>query len=435
MTLRNLLVIGSILGLALASPMGCSKDGSRKDEDVGASASEEDFPDDPSAQVSDDQGGSVSKVVQGNNEFAADFYSHLKDKTSGNLFFSPYSLSAALAMTYAGAAGETQKQMAEVLHFTVPEQELHEGMARLHSILLAGKTKGYELRVANRLWGQEGYQFLPEFLQATRKYYGADLGVLDFAQNAEAARQEINDWVARQTEDKIEDFLAHGVLNGLTRLVLTNAVYFNGNWQERFITYATKDTPFHLSADKEVTVPMMCQGKHFRYRATDDCQVLQMPYAKNHVSMIVLLPKEIGGLTQLEKKLTHENLGEWAKGLSKELVIVYIPRFRMTSQFNLKATLQSMKMTLAFDQKADFSRISPREGLYISAVIHRAFVDVSEEGTEAAAATGISSPKSKPPLQSEKPPVFRADHPFLFLIRDNRTGSVLFMGRVVNPKE
>ncbi len=370
MTVRNLLVIVSILGLALASPMSCSKDGARKDGDVGVSEMEEDFPDDPPAQVTDDQGGSMSKVVQGNNEFAADLYRHLKDKTTGNLFFSPYSLSAALAMTCAGAAGETQKQIAEVLHVTVPEQELNEGMARLHSILLSSKTKGYELRVANRLWGQEGYQFLPEFLQTTGKYYGAELGIVDFAQNAEAARQEINDWVARQTEDKIQDLLAHDVLDANTRLVLTNAIYFAGNWKEKFKRYATEDAPFRLSAGKDVTVPMMYQGNQFRYRATDDCQILQMPYAKNQLSMIVLLPKEIGGLPQLEKKLTHENLREWAKGLSKELVIVYIPRFKMTSQFNLKDTLQAMKMTLAFGQKADFSRISPNEGLYISAVVH-----------------------------------------------------------------
>ena len=414
--------------------MGCSKDGSRKDEDVGASASEEDFPDDPSAQVSDDQGGSVSKVVQGNNEFAADLYSHLKDKTTGNLFFSPYSLSAALAMTYAGAAAETQKQMADVLHVSVPEQELHEGMARLHSILLAGKTKGYELRVANRLWGQEGYQFLPEFLQATRKYYGADLGVLDFAQNAEAARQEVNDWVEQQTEEKIKDFLAHDVLDANTRLVLTNAVYFKGTWQEKFNKNATQDAPFHLTAEKDVAVPMMRQTETFGYRTIDDLQVLEMPYAKSELSMLILLPKETEGLPELEKKLTHDNLRDWTKGLSKELVIVHIPRFRMTSQFNLKATLQAMKMTLAFDQKADFSRISSREGLYISAVVHQAFVDVNEEGTEAAAATKFVLLAKEPPMVKE-PPIFRADHPFLFLIRDNRTGSILFMGRLVNPKE
>ena len=377
-----------------------------------------------------------SAVVKGNNEFATDLYGRLKDKTSGNLFFSPYSISTALAMTYAGAAGETQKQMAEVLHFTVPEPELHEAMARLRSSLLADKKKGYELRVANRLWGQKGYEFLPEFLQTTRKYYGAELGVLDFAKNTEAARQEINAWVEKQTEEKIKDLLAPGVLDPQTRLVLTNAIYFKGNWQEKFEKDATKDAPFHLSADKEVTVPMMHQTEQFGYRATDDLQVLEMPYAKGELSMIVLLPKEIEGLPQLEKKLTQANLQEWTKGLRRQKVIVYVPRFKMTSQFGLKDTLQAMGMTLAFDdQEGRFLPHEPAsEGLYISAVVHKAFVDVNEEGTEAAAATGVVMMPMAARLRPEQPPTFRADHPFLFLIRDNQTGSILFMGRVANPK-
>jgi serpin B len=222
----------------------------------------------------------VSAVVTGNNHSATDLYARLRDKTSGNLFFSPYSVSAALAMTYAGAAGETQKQMAEVLHFTVPEQDLHQAMAHVRESLMADKKKGYQLRVANRLWGQKGYEFLPDFLQTTRKYYGADLGVVDFSQNTEAARQEINGWVEKQTEEKIKDLLASGVLDPQTRLVLTNAIYFKGNWQEKFSKDATKDAPFHVSADKDVTVPMMHQTENFGYRAMDDLQVLEMPYAR-----------------------------------------------------------------------------------------------------------------------------------------------------------
>ena len=367
-------------------------------------------------------------VVQGNNQFATDLYVRLKDKTSGNLFFSPYSVSAALAMTYAGAAGETGKQMAEVLHFTVPEPQLHEAMARLSSSLLADTKKGYQLRVANRLWGQKGYEFLPEFLQTTRRYFGAELGIVDFAQSTEAVRQEINQWVEKQTEEKIKELLAPGVLDPRTRLVLTNAIYFKGDWQKKFNKKTTKDAPFHLSADKEVMVPMMRQTEQFGYLAVDDLQVLEMAYAHGELSMIVLLPKEFGGLPQLEKKLIQASLQEWTKGLRRQKVIVYVPRFKMTSQFGLKDTLQAMGMILAFDdQKADFSRMSRGEGLYISAVIHKAFVDVNEEGTEAAAATGR--------LGESPTPVFQADHPFVFLIRDNRTGSILFMGRVVNPKE
>lgn len=378
---------------------------------------------------------SMSTVVKGDNQFATDLYRRLKDKNSGNLFFSPYSISAALAMTYAGASGETQKQMAEVLHFAVPESELHQAMARLRESLLADAKQGYQLRVANRLWGQKGFEFLPEFLQTTQKYYGAELGILDFAQNTETARQEINRWVEKQTEDKIKDLLAPGVLDPQTRLVLTNAIYFKGNWQEQFKKDATQDAPFHVSADKEVSVPMMHQTERFGYRATDDLQALEMPYAKGELSMIILLPKAIDGLLQLEKKLTEENLQEWTKGLGHQKVIVYVPKFTMTSQFSLKDTLEAMGMTLPFTQKADFSRMSSKEGLSISAVIHKAFVDVNEEGTEAAAATAVTMMPTSAAPPREEPPTFRADHPFVFLIQDNQTGSILFMGRVMNPKE
>lgn len=418
MAARSILVVGFALGLVLVQPV------SRL-----ASATE------PQQKA---EGVKMSEIVGGDSRFATDLYARLKEKTSGNLFFSPYSVSAALAMTYAGAAGETQKQMAEVLHFTVTESELHKAMARLRSSLLADTKKGYQLRVANRLWGRKGYEFLPEFLQTTRRYYGAEMGIVDFAENTEAARQEINGWVEKQTEEKIKDLLGPGVLDPRTRLVLTNAIYFKGDWQKKFNKKTTKEAPFHLSADKEVMVPMMRQTEQFGYLAVGDLQVLEMPYANGELSMVVLLPKEIGGLPQLEKKVTQANLQEWTKGLRRQKVIVYVPRFKMTSQFGLKDTLQAMGMKLAFDdEKADFSRMSRKEGLYISAVIHKAFVDVNEEGTEAAVATGVVMKMKKGPARprSEETPVFRADHPFVFLIRDNRTGSIVFMGRVVNPKD
>lgn len=391
-------------------------------------------------QALDGKDVAMPSVVKGDNQFATDLYGRLRDKTSGNLFFSPYSISAALAMTYAGAAGETQKQMAEALHFAVPESDLHQAMARLRESLVADAKKGYQLRVANRLWGQKGFEFLPEFLQLTRQDYGAELGIVDFAQAAEEARKQINEWVEKQTDEKIKDLLAPGVLDVQTRLVLTNAIYFKGNWQEKFDKDATRDTPFHVSADKEVTAPMMHQTERFGYQVTDDLQVLEMPYAKGELSMVVLLPKQVEGLAELEKKLTEAKLQEWTKGLGRQKVIVYVPRFKMTSQFSLKETLEAMGMTLPFTQKADFSRMSRTKGanegdLYITAVIHKAFVDVNEEGTEAAAATGVVMGLRSARPQPEQPPTFRADHPFVFLIRDNQTGSILFLGRVTNPKE
>ncbi len=375
----------------------------------------------------------AAAVIAGNNQFAVDLYGRLNGQP-GNLFFSPYSISAALAMTSAGAAGETGKQMGDVLHFTVPELQLHQAMAGLRDAMLADAKRGYQLRVANRLWGQKGYDFLPEFLQTTNKYYGAELGVVDFAKQTEAVRQEINAWVEKQTEDKIKDLLARGVLDPMSRLVLTNAIYFKGDWQHQFNRKVTKDAPFHVSADKDVTVPLMQQTEQFGYRAVDDVQVLEMPYAKGELSMIVLLPKDVSGLPQLEKKLTAASLQAWTSGLRRQKVITFIPRFKMTSQFSLAETLKAMGMTLAFaPTQADFSRMDGKRDLFISAVIHKAFVDVNEEGTEAAAATAVGIATLAAPAKPLEPPTFRADHPFLFLIRDTQTGSILFMGRVVNP--
>jgi serine protease inhibitor len=435
MVLRCLLVVGFVFEFAAAiSPLGRGAWASEPTTKAVAPTHVIGDAIQPIDQGSRREEQAMSAIVEGNNRFATDLYLHLKDKTSGNLFFSPYSISTALAMTYAGAAGETGKQMAEVLHLTVPERELQETMARLREKLLADKETGYQLRVANRLWGQKGYEFLAEFLQTTQKYYGAELGTVDFAHNTEAARLEINQWVERQTNDKIKDLFPPGVLDALTRLVLTNAIYFKGNWQEKFQREATKDTPFHVSADTEVTVPMMHRAGSFGYQATEDLQILEMPYSKGELSMIVFLPKEIEGLPQLEKKVTQANLQEWAKGLRRQKVITCLPRFKMTSQFGLKDTLQAMGMTRAFE-KADFSRMSPSGQLFISAVVHKAFLDVNEEGTEAAGATGVAKIYGAAPPRLEKPPVFRADHPFLFLIRDNQTGSILFLGRVVNPSE
>lgn len=373
-------------------------------------------------------------LLAGNNRFAVDLYGRLRSATSGNLFFSPYSISTALAMTLAGSAGDTQKQMAEVLHFTVPEPELHRLMAQLRQNLRADAKRGYQLRIANRLWGHKGYEFLPGFLATTREYYAADLGIIDFVSNAEAGRQEINRWVETETEQKISDLIPPGAIDARTRLVLANAIYFKANWQDEFNERLTADTPFHIPGGEEVTVPMMHQTRSFGYQAANDLQVLEMPYVDGKLSMLVLLPKEIEGLPALEEKLTAENLRQWTTGLRRQRVIVYLPRFKMTSQFGLNDALQAMGMTLAFDDlKADFSRMSPGEGLYISAVVHKAFVDVNEEGTEAAAATGvIMAPRA---AIVDEPPTFRADHPFLLLIRDNQTGSILFIGRVANPEK
>ncbi|MBW3595725.1 MAG: serpin family protein [Planctomycetes bacterium] len=374
----------------------------------------------------------VRAVAKSNNQFAFDLYGRLHEQR-GNLFFSPASISTALAMTYAGAEGQTEKQLAQVLHFRIPEEQLHAGFGTMTEVLNSDQP-GYRLNMANRLWAQESYPFRPEFLAVTRKQYGSELAQVDFAQKAEQARQIINAWIEEQTNGKIEDLIPPSVLDAMTRLVLTNAIYFKGAWEEEFSKEATEDAPFHLSHDRQIETPTMRQKEDFRYAADDDLQILELPYAGRDLSMLVLLPKEIGRLGELERRLTAENFQKWTSGLRKREVQVYLPKFKLTSQFAMSNVLRGMGMELAFSDQADFTGMSTAEELMISEVVHKAFVDVNEEGTEAAAATGVVVAATAAPVQQE-PVVFRADHPFVFLIRDNRTGAILFLGRVANPNE
>lgn len=374
-------------------------------------------------------------VANGGNAFATDLYGRLRSKP-GNLFFSPYSVSVALAMAYAGAEGQTGEQMAKVLRFPLPEAKLHPAFSMLQKRLsFKGEAPAFQLRVANRLWGQKDFHFLPTFLKVTSDNYGAELGMVDFKQ-AEAARKTINSWIEDQTDRKIQDLVAPGVLDASTRLVLTNAVYFKARWEHEFGESVTKEAPFHISGRQHIMVPLMHQQHRFRYGESGDVQVLELPYADDgFLSMLILLPKKIDGLSDLEKRLTGENLQKWTADLKSRLVNVHLPKFKMTSEFELGDVLSSMGMSLAFSDKADFSGMSTEEQLYFSAVIHKAFVDVNEEGTEAAAATAVAIRAAAERPRPEEPVEFRADHPFVFLIRDNRTDAVLFLGRLVNPEE
>jgi serpin B len=374
----------------------------------------------------------VAAVVEGNTRFAVDLYQRLIGEQTGNVLFSPYSISTALAMTYAGARGKTEAEMAEVLHFALPQERLHPAFAAITADLGDETRHGYELVAANRLWGQEGYTFLPGFLGITREHYGAELAQVDFAGNTERARQAINGWVEKQTREKIKELIARGILDALTRLVLTNAVYFKGNWESQFDEKLTREGRFTVARDRRVSVPMMHQESQFKYAALPKLQVLEMPYAGEDLSMLVVLPSEVDGLSRLERSLSAEGLAEWTERLRKAKVSVFLPRFTTTCQFELKAVLAAMGMPEAFHRvRADFSGMNGKRDLCISAVIHKAFVDVNEEGTEAAAATAVVMRLKSAPRPS---PVFRADHPFLFIIRDNRTGSLLFVGRVADPE-
>jgi serpin B len=378
-------------------------------------------------------------VVEGGNLFAVDLYRKLGEG-GGNLFFSPLSLSTALAMTSAGAAGETEEEMEEVLHFPVDVESVHPSFGALAESLAKGSSAdGYRLDIANRLWGQPDFEFEEEFLAVSKQHYGAGFETLDFAKAPEKARETINRWVEEQTERRIQDLLPPGSIEALTRLVLTNAVYFKGDWLNQFDPKSTEKAPFYAEAERSVEVPLMMRKGDYRYVRYPDFQVLELPYVGEDLSMIVVLPAVRDGLADLEAQLSTEKLTGWIRGMVQKEVTVYLPRFEMNTGFSMKDTLSEMGMPSAFvppqegdPDSADFSRMTGARDLFINGVFHKAFVKVNEEGTEAAAATGVTIGLTSMPLEPE---VFRADHPFLFLVRDRVTGSILFMGRLVDPGE
>ncbi len=378
-------------------------------------------------------------LTEGNNKFALELYQKLSPQP-GNLFFSPYSISTALALAYGGARNRTAEQMADVLHFPTRCQEPNKAAVSeidFHAVFGSairnfneqGGKGAYELTVANALWGQKGYAFLPQYMKLVQTQYDSELQDVDFSANIEAARI-INTWVAQKTKEKIKDLIQPGALNSLTRLVLTNAIYFKGKWASQFSKDTTRQEPFFLADAGKADVPMMNQKEHFKYAEDNDCQVLEMPYVGDELSMIILLPKDTKGIDTLEKNLTADALSGRLAKLRKDEVSVFIPRFKVTSQFGLNDVLASMGMKDAFSPNAaDFSGMTGNRELFISAVVHKAYVDVNEEGTEAAAATGVVMSTTA----IRQVPVFRADHPFIYLIRDNVTGSILFLGRMANP--
>jgi serine protease inhibitor len=374
-------------------------------------------------------------ITEGNNKFALELYQKLQSQP-GNLFLSPYSISTALAMTYAGARGETESQMAKTLQFptpTISKEQFHNTFSNIvRQLNQAGEKGGYELVVTNALWGQKDCKFLPEYLTLVKTNYAGNLQQVDFAKQTEEARKTINAWVENQTKNKIKELIKPKpeIITNMTRLVLTNTIYFKGKWAEQFKPEQTKDRPFTLLDGQKINVQMMNQTGKFGYTETNDVQLLEMPYVNNDLSMVILLPKKLDGVKEVEKELTIDNLTNWLAGLSKQEIQVFIPRFKLTCEFELSKILDAMGMPDAFSEKADFSGMTGDLSLFIKAVVHKAYVDVNEEGTEAAAATGVVLSRKSIPAP---PPVFRADHPFIFLIRDNHTGSILFMGRVANP--
>lgn len=387
----------------------------------------------PKSAVFAQENPDLQALVKGNNAFALDLYAQLKNE-EGNLFLSPYSISTALAMTFSGARGATEKQMAQVLHFTLGQRRLHSTFYGLETQLKDYVKEGIELNIANALWLQTGYNFLKDFLELTEEHYDAGLNHVDFAKDSEAARKKINIWVEQKTNNRIQKLIKPDVINTLTRLVLTNAIYFKGEWKSQFEEELTQEDPFYITPEITVSVPMMNQEERYKYFKSDELQVLEVPYKGDDLSMVILLPIKKDGLTELEDSVNTNRFREWMNALAWRQVTVFFPKFTMTCEFQLRSALADMGMPIAFTGEADFSGMTGEKDLFISEVVHKAFVDVSEEGTEAAAATGVMMEYiSEQPLFP--PAVFRADHPFIFVIRDNHSGSILFIGRVVDPSK
>ena len=390
----------------------------------------------PRVTSPDVQEADLAELVAGNSSFAFDLYRALWNKDR-NLFYSPHSISVALAMTYAGARNETERQMADTLHFTLAQGRLHPAFNALDLELASrgegaeGKDEGgFRLNVANSIWGQTGYSFLQEFLDVLAENYGAGLRLLDFQQAPEDSRIVINEWVSEKTEGKIKDLLPAGSIDALTRLVLTNAIYFNAAWKYPFNEESTRDGTFHLLDGSEVTVPMMEQTEQFGYAEGAGYQAVEVLYDGDELSMVILLP-EMDRFEEFAKELDAERVASILNEIRSARVRLSMPKFTYESEFSLKHALADLGMANAFSSAADFSGMTGNRDLAIDDVIHKAFVAVDEAGTEAAAATAVIMKLTAAP---RLPVEVTLDHPFIFLIRDIQTGAILFLGHVVNPE-
>jgi serpin B len=375
----------------------------------------------------------LDQQVAANNDFAFDLYRSLYLE-NGNLFYSPYSISIAVAMAYAGARGETEQQMGATMHYVLPQDQLHPVFNVLDQSLNTsdGDETGFQLDVANSLWGQDQFPFLPDFLTLIARNYGAGVRLVDFTSNAhrEAARQTINDWVSQQTNKKIKELLPREMLNDLTRLILVNAIYFKGEWQDPFEN-GTSDAPFILPDGQQVNVPTMSRRADAPYVQGDGYQAVGLPYKGDRAEMIIMMP-DPDRFSEFEQTLDQKLFDRILARLENRDVKLYMPKFHFEFSKDMKDNLEGMGMPAAFDpDQADFSGIYDQKlepNLFISHIAHKAFVAVDEKGTEAAAATGLVAEMVSMPV------TLSIDHPFIFIIRDPQTGSILFVGRVLDPR-
>lgn len=370
----------------------------------------------------------LQEVVNANNQFAFDLYSELTKSESGNIFFSPYSISSALAMSYEGAKGQTADEIKSVFHF--PEKSVLEpNFAKIYNDINE-RTDAYELRMGNALWVQQDYPLLTDYMNRVEKYYGGKVANVDFVKETEKSRQTINSFIEKQTNNKIKDLIPKGVIDPSTKLVITNAIYFKGTWLWQFDPKDTREMDFYVSPTNVVKTPMMYMKPDkakFNYADLGDLQILELPYKGDKISMLILLPK--GDLESIESVLTAEKLEEWKNQMQEtKLDAIYLPKFELEAKYFMKNILSNLGMPTAFSSdKADFSGMTGNKDLFIKEVIHQAYVEIDEEGTEAAAATGVIINLG---LSTN---IFKADHPFIFLIQEKETGNILFLGRVIDP--
>jgi serpin B len=428
MNRRTLLALSGALATGLAGCLGTSDGGG-------------DFPAprveaNTESEVSEE---ALEALVEGNTRFAFDLFETLAD--DGNLFVSPYSVSVALAMTYAGARGETETEMEETLRFGLDQEELHPAFNAL-AVELGERSEAevdddegdpFALHAVNALWGLEGYPYREAYLETVERNYGAGFNEVDFRDDPEGAREAINAWVAEHTEDRIDDLLPEGSIDELVRLVLTNAIYFQATWAKTFSEDRTEEASFTALSGETSTVPMMRQSESFPYAAVDGTQVVELPYVGEEVSMVVVLPPE-GEFEAFEEGFDADRYTELVSALEDREGRIELPRFEFESSVALQEALEALGMPIAFDEhEADFDGMidleAAGENVYIDDVYHDSYVAVDEEGTEAAAATAVVMRAESAPAD---PFEMVVDRPFLFAIRDRPTGTVLFLGRVLD---
>ncbi len=374
----------------------------------------------------------IESLAESNNLFAVDLFKQIQSK-SENLIFSPYSIGTVLAMIYSGSGGKTAAEMSEVLYF--PAQELLDPVESTmrESMQATDTMQGTDFRLANAIWAQEDFSFLPDYLARVEKYYDAPLSLMDFVEtsNREESRKKINHWVEEKTNNRIQDLIQPGILDASTRLVLTNAIYFNGGWMFPFDTAATFPSLFHTSKQESIKTDFMHQTRSYPYYEDEEIQAISLPYKNNRMVLMVILPKSIEGWRLISQVINYERINLVISGMGTREVQLALPKFRSELQINLRQELTSLGMGTAFSRHADLSGMTGEENLYVDEVIHKAFIEVNEIGTEAAAATaaiiGLKSSLRDDPVR------FNADHPFVFFLFDRQTGCIIFTGRLVKP--